>query len=364
MTEPAPGPPSRAATACGLSFRIVRCYTAPMRLAALLACLLAAPAGAQSPEEFFRNKQIRMVVGHPAGADYDTGARLLARYLGNHLPGKPGIVVQNMPAAGSIVAANYLYAQAPRDGLTFGSFSRNIPNQAILGQANLEADPRRFNWLGATSQPGRVCVVSEISPVQTMDDAFTTEALMAGAGPGASLSIVPNVLNQVLGTKFRVIDGYNGPNDAVFAMERGEVHGVCNSFSQFRPHQHLITSGKIRVLFRVEEAAFVAMPDAPTIYSRAKTAGQIDLLRFVFASTGFGRPYVLPPDAPADRVEAFRTAFEAAVRDPGLLAEAKQAQIDMAPRSAGELVSLIGKLYATPAATIETVRKIIPTGFN
>lgn len=333
-------------------------------LAAVLTPLAAAAASAQPPEEFFRGKQIRMIVGHPAGADYDIGARLLARHIGNHIPGRPAIVVQNMPAAGSIVAANFLAQQASRDGLTFGSFSRNIPNQAILGQANLEADPRRFNWLGATSLPGRVCVVSDTAPVRTMDDVFEKEALMAGAGPGASLSIVPNVLNQVVGARFRVIDGYSGPNDAVLAMERGEVHGVCNSLNQFRPHAHLIASGRIRVLFRVEEAVLPAMPELPTVYARAKTPAQADLLRFVFASTEFGRPYVLPPDTPPERVAVFRSAFEAALADPALVNEARQSQIDMTPRAASDLVSLLGKLYATPKDTIETVKKIIPTGFN
>ncbi len=329
-----------------------------------LAILAARTAAAQTVEDFYRGKQIRVIVGHPAGADYDIGARLLARHMVNHVPGKPAIVVQNMPAAGGVVAANFLYSLAPRDGLTFGSFSRNLPNQAILGHANLEADPRKFNWLGATSLPGRVCTVWENSPVRTMDDAFDREALMAGAGPGASLSIVPNVLNQVLHTKFRVIDGYNGPNDAVLAMERGEVHGVCNSLNQFRPHLPLIASGRIRVLFRVEEAPLPDMPEVPSIYARATTAEQRDLLRFVFASTEFGRPYVLPPEVPADRVAALRAAFEAAVADPALIAEARAARIDMTFRPAGELVSLVGKLYATPAETIETVRKISPAGLN
>jgi tripartite-type tricarboxylate transporter receptor subunit TctC len=334
------------------------------RFIALCGALAAAPALAQTPAEFFAGKQIRMIIGHPAGADYDMGARLLARHLANHLPGKPMIVAQNMPAAGSIVAANYLALQAPRDGLAFGSFSRNIPNQAILGQANLEADPRKFNWLGGASLPARVCTVWETSPVKTMDEAFEKEALMAGAGPGASLSIIPTTLNHVLGTKFRVIDGYNGPNDAMLAMERGEVHGVCNSWNQLRPHAPLVAQGKVRVLFRVEEAAMASLPNTPSIYARAKTKVEADLLRFVFASTEFGRPYVLPPDVPTDRVAAFRAAFDAALADPALIAEAAQAGLDMTPRPAADLVSLLGKLYATPRETIETVKKIIPTGFN
>ena len=206
----------------------------------VVAFVLAAgsPVKAQSSDTF-PHKEIRMIVGHPAGGDYDLGGRLLARHLARHLPGQPVIIVQNMPAAASIVAANYLFRQAPKDGGTFGSFSRNIPSQAIMGQTNLEADPLKFVWIGSTVVPNRVCVASGASKVKSMDDVFQMEMLAAGAGAGSSLSIVPSVLNEVLGTKFKVIEGYKGAPEALLAIERGEVEGVCNTWAQFRAHQHL-----------------------------------------------------------------------------------------------------------------------------
>src|SRR5262249_23142977 len=187
-------------------------------------------AAGQPPQDFYKNKQIRMIIGYPVGNDYDLAGRFLARYLAKHIPGEPTIVVQNMPQAASIVAANFLYAQAPRDGTVIGSFSRNLPSQALMGQMNVEANPRRFIWLGASSLPARVCVRWHTAPAKTPADLFTQEFIVAGSGAGSSLSILPTVFNQVLGTKFRIIQGYKGTTDAVLAMERGEIHGSCSTY--------------------------------------------------------------------------------------------------------------------------------------
>src|SRR5712671_4030274 len=130
--------------------------------------------------DFYRNKQVRLIVGHPVGNDHDVGGRLLARYLGKHIPGQPSVIVQNMTAAAGVAAANYVYAQAPRDGTVFGTFSRNFPSQALMGQARIEADPRRFQWLGATSFPGRVCTTATSAPVKTAADLFTQELIVGG----------------------------------------------------------------------------------------------------------------------------------------------------------------------------------------
>ena len=211
-------------------------------------CLGVCPgAQAQAPQDFYANKQIRMIIGHPVGNDYDLAGRFLARYLAKHIPGEPTIIVQNMPAAASIAAANFLYAQAPRDGTVLGSFSRNVPSQALMGQANLEVDPRRFNWLGATSLPARVCVRWVSAPVKTPADLFTQEFIVGGAGAGSALSILPTVFNHVLGTKFRIVQGYKGTTDTVLAMERGEVQGACASYGQFRIYEQLIRDGKLRL---------------------------------------------------------------------------------------------------------------------
>ena len=174
-----------------------------------------------------------------------------------------------MPAAASIAAANFLYAQAPRDGTVFGSFSRNLPSQALMGQPNVEADPRRFNWLGGTSIPARVCARWFSAPVKTVADLFTQEFIVAGAGAGSSLSILPTVFNHVLGTRFRIIQGYQGMTDAVLATERGEVQGLCASYQQFRAYEQLIRDGKLVFFLRAEPSPIPISPCAANALARA-----------------------------------------------------------------------------------------------
>ena len=321
-----------------------------------LACLASAAAG----QDFYRNKQVRLIVGHPVGNDHDIGGRLLARYLAKHIPGHPSVVVQNMTAAASVAAANYVYAQAPRDGTVIGTFSRNFPSQAMIGQPNIEADPRRFQWLGATSFPARICTAAATAAVTSAEDLFTRELIVGGSGAASTLSIVPTVLNHVLGTKFRIIEGYKAAQDVLLAIERGELQGVCSSYSQFRSFDRLFRDGKLRILFRVEEAALADRPDVPTIFDQARTGEQRQLMRFVFSSVEFGRPYVFPPEVPRERVEIMRKAIADAAHDPELIAEAEKMKLDMAYLPPEHLERLIANLYETPPAMIETVKKLVP----
>lgn len=328
----------------------------------LLSFLVLAPAAfAQSEADFFKGKTVRMIVGFASGNEYDIGARLLARYLGRHIPGNPTVIVQNMPQAASLVAANYVYTQAPRDGTVIGAITRNLVNQALLGQANLEADPRRLIWLGGTSFPGRVCVVGEKAPVQTAADVFTRELIVGSNGAGNSTNILPSVFNHVLGSKFKLIEGYKGTPDIVLAIERNEVEGVCASYGQFRGNAQAFQEGKLRVLFRAEEAKMAEIPDAPSIYDFAKTEEQRQFMRFVFSSTEFGRPYVLPPGVPATRVATMRKAVADAVADPELIAEADKMQVDMSWRSPEDLERITNSLYQTPPELIEAVKKLVPS---
>jgi len=301
-----------------------------------------------------------MIVGHEAGNDYDLAARFLARYLAKHIPGEPTITVQNMPAAASLAAANYLYAQAPRDGSVIGSFSRNMPSQARMGQSNLEADPRRFNWLGGTSHPARVCARWFTVPIKTPDDLFTRDFFVAGAGAASSLSILPTVFNHVLGTRFRIVQGYKGTTHTILAMERGEVEGACMSYLQLRIYEELIRAGKIVFIVRAEESPIAEAPELPSMFDYAKTDEQRALMRFVFSSTEFGRPYVLPPDVPKDRVETMRKAFADTLADPGLIAEAARMKLDMSYRPPHALERLVVQLYEAPPELIETVKKLVP----
>lgn len=321
------------------------------------------PAMGESLSEFYRGKSLRIIVGNAAGGDYDLGGRLLAKYLGAHMPGNPTVIVQNMPGAATITATNYLYNKAPRDGTVIGSFSRNIPSQAVLGQKNLEADPRKFGWIGGSSLPSRICAVAAENPVKVPSDLFTQELIVAGSGAGSSLSIVPTVLNNVLGMKFNVVEGYQGIGAAIIALERGEVDGICHTYSLFQTtHARLLKDGQLRLIMHVEEAPFADDPKVPSVYELAKTESQKQLLRFIFSSVEFGRPYVAPPGVPEERLAALREAFAAALSDPGLIEEAKKSSIDMTYRPPQELEKLVQALYATPPEVITEVGKIVPSG--
>jgi tripartite-type tricarboxylate transporter receptor subunit TctC len=328
--------------------------------ALLVALALGVPGAALAQGDFYRGKQIRLISGHPVGGDYDIGARFLAKHLSRHIPGQPVIVVQNMPAAASVVAANFIYNQAPRDGTVIGSFSRNLASQALMGLPNIEADPRRFNWLGGYSLPSRVCVNWHTSAVKTIDDLFTREMITAGGGATSSLSIMPTVINHVLGTKFRIVEGYKGIRDAALAIERGEVEGVCMSYAQFNDYQYLVREGKLRILLHAEETPIPDIPQVPSIYAFAKTEEQRQLLRFVFASAEFGRPYVLPPEVPAERVTLLRKAFADLAQDPQMLGDAEKVKVDMTFLPPARLEELITSLYRTPPDLIETVKKLVP----
>jgi tripartite-type tricarboxylate transporter receptor subunit TctC len=325
-----------------------------------LVCAASSGAYAQSAAEFYKGRQMRVIVGHAVGNDYDIGARLLAKYLPKHIPGQPTIIVQNITAAQSIVAANHVYAQAPRDGTVIGTFSRNLPNQALMGQSNIEADPRRFQWLGATSIPGRICTAWHTAPVKSIVDLFKQELIVGSTGASTSNSIVPTVINHVLGTKFRIIEGYRGSQDAILATERGEVQGVCATTGQFRSAARLIKEGKLRVLLRSEEAPLPDFPNVPTVFDHVKSDEQRQFMRFVFGSVEFGRPYVFAPEVPKDRVDLMRRAIAAAARDPELIAEATKIRLDMSFTPPERLEKLVADLYATPAPVVEAVKKLVP----
>lgn len=330
-------------------------------LAAALAVAVSAGAQAQSAEEFYKGqRQITMIVGYEVGNDYDIGARLMARYLSKELPGNPTIVVQNMQQASGVVAANYMALKAAKDGSVIGGISRNLPSQAMMKLPNIEADPRKFIWLGATSFPGRVCVASSDAPVKTAADLFNIDLLTGGAGTGSSTDIVPTVISRVVGMRFKMVQGYRGAGDILIAVDRGEVHAVCMSLGQFRTSEQKFKDGKLRYLLRAEESELPGLSNVPSVYDFAKTDEQKQLMRFIFSSTEFGRPYLFPAGVPQDRVDFMRKAIERAVKNPGLVAEAEKMKLDMTYREPNHLADVVAQLYATPPALIEKAKEISP----
>jgi tripartite-type tricarboxylate transporter receptor subunit TctC len=326
------------------------------KVAYLLTSLVAlatppASACAQSVEDFYRGKQIRVIVGSLAG-DYDTWARLVTRHMRQYVPGNPNFVIENMPGAGSLIAANYLYNKAPQDGTALGSVSRNIPNYAFTKHPNVYFDPLKFNWIGSPEMTNRGCFANSDSGVRVAQDLFKSELLVGTDGAGTALSETPVLLKNLLGMKFRTVDGYKSSNDVVLAMQRKEVGGICQTVTAFaQTAQNLLDEGSVRLLFTTERQR-VPRLNVPTIFEFASTEEQRQIMEFQASSLETGRPILAPPSVPPDRVNALRRAFDATMKDPAFLAEAKQRRLDVDPRTGEEVEAVVKSVASLPQEII------------
>lgn len=333
------------------------------RLAVITAFALLASVGsgrAQPTDEFFKGKQIRFVLGAAPGQDYDVWARFLARHLPRHIPGSPSFVVQNMPGAGHLLATNWLYNVAPRDGTVWGSVSRNIPSVGLQQISGARFDPLKFNWLGSPELTNRGCFAMSKHPrIRAAADLFEHELVVGGTGAGSTVTETPKLLRGLLGMKLRVVEGYVKPQDAQYAMETGELDGMCStvqSFRNFRPDW--LKSGVARVLFTLEREP-VPWTGAPTIYEFTKTDEQRRTLEYFSSSIEYGRPLLLPPGVPPERVQMLRTAFEATVNDPVFRGEAQKLGLEVTLRTGEQLEALMRTAKQAPPEIIERITKII-----
>ncbi len=322
---------------------------ASLRALALIACCSMATAlSAQSVADFYKGKQIRMVVGTESGQDYDTWGRLVVRHMRDHIAGNPAFVVENMPGAGSLIAANYLFNKAAQDGTTIGMVSRNIPNYALMRQPNANYDPLKFNWIGSPEMTHRGCYARADAGIRSPEDLFTRELVVGGDGAGTALTETPLLLKNLLGMKFRLIDGYKGATAVVLAMERGELEGICQTTSAFQGSaQRLLDDGTFRILFTTEREPVPELK-VPTIFAYAKTDEQRKILDIHASSLELGRPILAPPNVPADRVAALRRAFDATMQDPALLEEARQMKLTVEARSGEAIAAAIRSVAELP----------------
>lgn len=321
----------------------------------LLACcaFAATPLCAQSPAEFYRGRQLRMIVGTEAGQDYDTWARLVARHIRRFIPGNPTFVIENMPGAGTLIAANYLYNKAPQDGTVLGLVSRNIPNYAIMRQPNANYDPLKFNWIGSPEMTHRGCYARSDSGVRTPEDLFTRELVVGGDGAGTALTETPALLRNLLGMKFKVIDGYKGATSVILAMERGELEGICQTTSAFAGSaQRLLDDGTFRILFTTEPEPVPELK-VPTIFAYAKTGEQRQILEVHASSLELGRPFLAPPNVPPERVAALRAAFDRTMKDAAFLAEAQQTNLKVEAKSGAAIASSIRAIAELPRELVD-----------
>jgi tripartite-type tricarboxylate transporter receptor subunit TctC len=327
-------------------------------LAVALAVGIHGGALAQSLEQSFKDKQIRLLIGSSAGGGYDTFARVIAAHWSKHMPGNPTFIPQNMPGPMSLSVANHIFSIAPKDGTVIGAVNPQIATEAILHPDRARFDARQFVWIGSALRETQVLVARTDQPVRDFRDAFKTELILGGSG-GASNSF-PAISNAVLGTKFKIVSGYPGTREANLAMERGEVQGIggITWASVKATMADMLAGKKIVVIGQYGLNKHPELPDVPQVPSFAKTPEERAALMLLFATQEFGRPYIAPPGLPADIAEALRASFLKTLQDPEFLAEAKKRGLDIEATSGAEIQGLVEQLYATPTETIERVRKI------
>ena len=317
-----------------------------------------------SAEDFYAGKQINLIVGSAVGGGYDAYARLVARYWPHFIPGQPSIVVQNLPAAGSLVAMNNLANSAPRDGLTIGAVQNHIGVEPIMGvtgpKENARYDARKMNWLGSTSKEVPVVAIWSNSPIKTLREAMQTEVLVGSSGVATADAVDARLMNRLAGTRFKIIEGYKGNPELALAAENGEIAGRTGWFvsGMLATHGKEVASGRIRILSQLALEKHPAFPDVPLITEFITDTSARDEMSFALSWYEAGRPFVAPPGVPAERVKILRDSFMAMIRSQEFIDEARRQTLDVSPMSGEEIQALMARLYDTPKAIVDRVREI------
>jgi tripartite-type tricarboxylate transporter receptor subunit TctC len=327
-----------------------------MLAATMLPGAIAAPAAADDVADFYRGKRINFVIGYGTGGGYDIYARLFARFVGEHIPGNPTVVPQNMPGAGSRRAANWLYAVAPKDGTAVACLGQATPTDQALGQPGIQFDARKFNWIGNLVVVNNIMFVSAASGVATMDDARKKTLSIGASGASSPSVLYPQVSNNLLGTRFKIVPGYASGGDINLAVERRELDGRgSDSWASMKStHADWLRDRKITILFQVGPRREPDLPDVPLWSELGESEAQRQILEILSADVAVGRPILTAPDVPADRVRALRKAFDETLADPQFIAAARQASIYINPMGGEELQAIVQKI-AGPSQGVTTM---------
>jgi tripartite-type tricarboxylate transporter receptor subunit TctC len=333
-----------------------------LTIAAVLATIAIGAAHAQDPvEQFFRGKTINIYVGSSAGGGYDTYGRLVARHLGKHVPGHPTIVVQNMPGAGSNKASGYIYTVAPKDGTAIGAIFPGAILQPLLGDTPVQHEPAKFLYVGSANSDVYHCFARTDAPAKGFRDALTREVIVGASNEGGTTRDLPAMMNNLAGAKFRIVTGYAGSKEIGLAVERNEVHGACGigwtGFTTLYPHWFEKKIVSMTLQLSVKGHAELNAMGVPLATEFARSKEDRQAMELVLSQGLFGRPFVLPPGVPQERVDALRQAFTAAMADPALIADAKKAKLDLEPIGGAELQNLIAQLYALPPTIVEKAKQ-------
>jgi tripartite-type tricarboxylate transporter receptor subunit TctC len=338
---------------------------AMLKALSIIAVLLwPAYAGAQTVEEFYKSKPITMLVGSAAGGGYDIYGRVLARHMSRHIPGNPGIIVKNMPAAAGLAAASALYATADKDGSVIAAFTNGAAMDPLFGNPGARFDAQKFNWLGSIGKLQNVCATWHRSSVRTIEAARSREVIVAGAGATSNTAIVPKTLNALIGTKFKLIAGYDAGTGLTLAMERGEAEGVCGlSWSTIKVSRpHWIRDKLLNVIVQMGLTPLSDLPDVPSALDLVTDPEKKDVLTLILIRQEAGRPFAAPPGVPAERIAALRRAFEDTLVDPEFRADAEKAQLEIEPLTANEIEQFLAMAYGAPPAIVQKAAALVEPG--
>ena len=318
----------------------------------------AAKADDAAVAQFYKGRTIQLYIGYSVGGGYDLYARELARYLGNHIPGHPSIVPQNMPGAGSLRLANYLYNVAPKDGTAIATFARGMATYSLLGGTGIQFDARKFAWLGSITDEVSVCAFWHTSGVETWQDMLTKSYTIGGTGTASDTDIFPKALKNIFHLKLKLVTGFPGGSDIVLAMERGEVNGRCGwSWSSLESrNKNMYDTKQIFVPVQLALRKHEDLPNVPLVTELTKDPKELQALKLIFSRQTMARPYVAPPGIPADREAALRQAFDDTMKDPAFLAEAKKADLEVHPVTGAEIDTLLADVYASPPEAIQLAK--------
>jgi tripartite-type tricarboxylate transporter receptor subunit TctC len=329
--------------------------------ALIAAGAIAASAQAQqSVESFYRGKQMEMIIGYSPGGTYDLYARLVARFLGNYIPGKPTIVPRNMPGAGSRAAVKWVYGIGPKDGTILATADQSLSVEQAMGDKQLDVDTTKLIYIGNPNADNNTTATWYTSPVKTIADAKVNQAVLGATG-GSTSSQYPKAMNALIGTKFKIVIGYAGGNDINLAMERGEVDGRgSNSWASWKATRpDWLRDHKINILVQIGLTKAPDLPDVPLLMDLAANDQDRAIFRLLSAPTTIGRPVFTSPGVPAERVKALRDGFDAMVKDPAFLAEAEREHFDINPVSGAEMQKIVQEIVATPKSTGDRLQQII-----
>jgi tripartite-type tricarboxylate transporter receptor subunit TctC len=329
--------------------------------ASLLAAAVMMPvaaARAESVGDFYKGKTVTLIMSVGEGDGMDKAARVIARHWSRHIPGNPGFVVKNMPGAGSLRATNFLFTQAPKDGTTLAGIIPAFVRQQLLGGTGVDYDAAKFNWLGSSNASNPTVFVWHTTRVTRLEQAMSRELLLGATGAGSNSAHYPTVLNNVLGTRFKIIMGYRASPAINLAVEQGEVHGRAGqTFNTLvLNHSGWLKEKKINILVQIGPRKERGFEQVPMLGDFARDQAQRDVLRVFSDEIALGRPYLAPPGVPAERVAALRKAFAATMRDPEFLADAKKLRLDVTPTSGQELQHLAAALTRTRSEVIKRVK--------